>query len=359
MFPLGSHCIMSSPFKFFSLAALVFYSSVFLYCSQSSSPPNAGDPVNLSGSTMGTYYKVTVATLPPSIHKDELKAAIESLLEKTNAQMSTYISDSELSRFNQYRKTDWFPVSSETALVVQEALNIHHLTEEAFDITVGPLVNLWGFGPSGGKGEISSQEEINSTLKKVGSHHLQSRVTPPSLKKDIVDLYLDLSGIAKGFGVDHLSAYLESIGITDFLVDIGGEMKAGGYKKDGTPWKIAIERPVIDKQEIQKVITLNNQAIATSGDYRNYFDKDGQRYSHEINPKTGQPVQHRLASVTVLDSSCMRADALATALMVLGPQKGYQLAERERLSVLFIIKGEDGFFEKSTAGFKKHTLSKG
>jgi thiamine biosynthesis lipoprotein len=292
---------------------------------------------------MGTYYKVTVAELPPSIHLDELKAAIERLLEKTNAQMSTYISDSELSRFNQYRKTDWFPVSSETALVVEEALNIHQLTEEAFDITVGPLVNLWGFGPSGGKGTILSQEKINSTLKKVGSHHLQARFTPPSLKKDIVDLYLDLSGIAKGFGVDHISAYLVSIGINDFLVDIGGEMKARGHKKDG----------------IQKVITLNKQAIATSGDYRNYFDKDGQRYSHEINPKTGQPVQHRLASVTVLDPSCMRADALATAFMVLGPQKGYQLAERERLPVLFIIKGADGFFEKATPEFNKNIRSKG
>ena len=359
MYPLGNHCIMSSQFKFFSLAALVFYSSVFLYCSQPSSLPNVNDPITLSGSTMGTYYKITVAELPPSIHQDELKAAIERLLEKTNAQMSTYISDSELSRFNQYRKTDWFPVSSETAMVVEEALNIHQLTEEAFDITVGPLVNLWGFGPSGGKGEISSQEEIDSTLKKVGSHHLQSRFTPPSLKKDIVDLYLDLSGIAKGFAVDHISAYLESTGITDFLLDIGGEMKARGYKKDGTPWKIAIERPVIGRQEIQKVITLNYQAIATSGDYRNYFDKDGQRYSHEINPKTGQPVQHRLASVTVLDASCMRADALATAFMVLGPQKGYQLAERERLPVLFIIKGEDGFFEKATPEFNKNIPSKG
>ena len=337
----------------------IFYSLTLFYCSEPSFPPTVDSPLNLSGSTMGTYFKVTVASLPPSIHEDELKVSIENLLGKINAQMSTYISESELSRFNQYEKTDWFPVSSETALVVNEALKIHYLTEEAFDITVGPLVNLWGFGPPGRKGEVPNQEKVNITLKKVGSRHLQSRLTPPSLKKNIVDLYLDLSGIAKGFGVDHLAEYLESIGITDFLVDIGGEMKTRGHKRDGMPWKIAIERPIIDNQEIQKIINLSNQAIATSGDYRNYFNKDDQRYSHEINPKTGQPVQHRLASVAVLDSSCMRADALATALMVLGPQEGYRLAERERLAALFIIKEGDGFFEKATTGFTKLTKSKG
>jgi len=308
---------------------------------------------------MGTYFKVTVRSLPPSIHEDELKASIEKLLEKVNAQMSTYIPESEISRFNQYEKTDWFPVSSETALVVNEALKIHYLTQEAFDITIGPLVNLWGFGPPGRKGEIPNQEKVNIALKTVGSRHLQSRLNPPSLKKDIADLYLDLSGIAKGFGVDHLAEYLESIGITDFLVDIGGEMKTSGHKGDGLPWKIAIERPVIDKQEIQKIIDLTDQAVATSGDYRNYFEKDDRRYSHEINPKTGQPVQHRLASVTVLDTSCMRADALATALMVLGPQEGYRLAEREKLAVLFIVKGQDGFFEKATPALMGLTKSKG
>jgi len=308
---------------------------------------------------MGTYFKVTVRSLPPSIHEDELKASIEKLLEKVNAQMSTYIPESEISRFNQYEKTDWFPVSSETALVVNEALKIHYLTQEAFDITIGPLVNLWGFGPPGRKGEIPNQEKVNIALKTVGSRHLQSRLNPPSLKKDIADLYLDLSGIAKGFGVDHLAEYLESIGITDFLVDIGGEMKTSGHKGNGLPWKIAIERPVIDKQEIQKIINLTNHAVATSGDYRNYFEKDDQRYSHEINPKTGRPVQHRLASVTVLDSSCMRADALATALMVLGPQEGYRLAQREKLAVLFIVKGKDGFFEKATPALMGLTKSKG
>ncbi len=337
----------------------VFCILTLLHCSEPSPPPIVDAPLNLSGATMGTYFKVTVRSLPPSIHEDELKASIEKLLEKVNAQMSTYIPESEISRFNQYEKTDWFPVSSETALVVNEALKIHYLTQEAFDITIGPLVNLWGFGPPGRKGEIPNQEKVNIALKTVGSRHLQSRLNPPSLKKDIADLYLDLSGIAKGFGVDHLAEYLESIGITDFLVDIGGEMKTSGHKGDGLPWKIAIERPVIDKQEIQKIIDLTDQAVATSGDYRNYFEKDDRRYSHEINPKTGQPVQHRLASVTVLDSSCMRADALATALMVLGPQEGYRLAEREKLAVLFIIKGKDGFFEKATPALMGLTKSKG
>jgi thiamine biosynthesis lipoprotein len=219
-------------------------------------------------------------------------------------------------------------------------------------------VNLWGFGPPGKSEDIPTVKQISESLKKVGSNHLKSRLSPPALKKEIVDLYVDLSGIAKGFGVDSIANLLETQGLMNYIVDIGGEMKTRGRKNANSPWRIAIESPIVDKKEIQQVINLNDQAIATSGDYRNYFEKDGKRYSHEINPRTGYPIQHRLASVTVLDSSCMRADALATALIVLGPEKGFQLAEKESNAALFIIKGEDGFFEKETTKFKREYYDK-
>ncbi len=350
--------IIANKKSFFVIGILVFYSLTFFHCSKPLSQSTDQRPLTLSGSTMGTYYRVTIASPPSSLEVKKLKTEIEKLLVEINAQMSTYISDSELSLFNDYTMTDWFPVSFETAMVVAEGIKIHKLTEGAFDITVGPLVNLWGFGPPGGKEEIPSAEKINESLKKVGSQHLKSRLSPPALKKDRVDLYVDLSGIAKGFGVDSIANLLETWGIMNYIVDIGGEMKTQGRKKDNSPWKIAIESPIVDKKEIHKVIDLNDRAIATSGDYRNYFEKDGKRYSHEINPRTGYPIQHRLASVTVLDSSCMRADALATALIVLGPEEGYQLAERESKAALFIIKGEDGFFEKETTKFKREYYDK-
>jgi thiamine biosynthesis lipoprotein len=337
---------------------LVFYSTTLFHCSKPS--PQSADvhPLTLSGSTMGTYYRVTIASPPASLELEKLKTEITELLVEINAQMSTYISDSELSRFNDYKMTDWFPVSFETAMVVAEGIKIHQLTEGAFDITVGPLVNLWGFGPPGKSEDIPTVKQISESLKKVGSNHLKSRLSPPALKKEIVDLYVDLSGIAKGFGVDSIANLLETQGLMNYIVDIGGEMKTRGRKNANSPWRIAIESPIVDKKEIQQVINLNDQAIATSGDYRNYFEKDGKRYSHEINPRTGYPIQHRLASVTVLDSSCMRADALATALIVLGPEKGFQLAEKESNAALFIIKGEDGFFEKETTKFKREYYDK-
>lgn len=344
--------IISSKKSLIVIWIFVFYSLSLFHCSKPSSNSPVVRPLTLSGSTMGTYYRVTVVSLPPTLDETGLKAEIEKLLVKINAQMSTYIPDSELSRFNDYPMTDWFPVSSETAIVVAEGLEIHHLTGGAFDITVGPLVNLWGFGPPGSKNEIPNEENINETLKKVGSQHLKSRLSPPALKKEIVELYVDLSGIAKGFAVDSIADYLETEGILNYIVDIGGEMKTKGSKKNDSAWKIAIEKPSVGKKEIHQVIDLNNQAIATSGDYRNYFERDGKRYSHEINPRTGYPIQHRLASVSVLDTTCMRADALATALIVLGPQEGYQLAEKENKAALFIIKSEDGFIEKETTKFK-------
>jgi thiamine biosynthesis lipoprotein len=304
---------------------------------------------------MGTYYRVTAAALPANVSEAELRDTIEARLGEIDARMSTYQSDSEVSRFNRHPGTNWFPVSAETAKVVAESLHISRLSGGAFDITVGPLVNLWGFGPprAADRGAIPSAGIIADTLRKTGSQHLHVRPSPPAIRKDGGHLQIDLSAIAKGYAVDSLAASLASIGIADYLVDIGGEMRASGHKLDHSPWNIGIERPAVGQRGVHKVLAVSDQAVATSGDYRNFFESEGRRYCHEIDPRTGRPIDHDLISVTVLDPSCMRADAWATALIVLGPQAGLQLVERENLATFFIIRGEDDgtFLEKQSTSF--------
>ncbi len=309
----------------------------------------------ISGSTMGTYYRVSVSTLPAELTEEDLKSIIETRLGEINSRMSTYLENSEVSHFNQSTDTGWFPVSADTAKVVIEALRVFQQSEGAFDITVGPLVNLWGFGPAEKKRQIPDQSSIKEALQKIGSKHLQARLSPPALKKEISDLQIDLSAIAKGFAVDAVAESLKAEGLISFLVDIGGEMLASGKKTDDVPWRIAIESPNAKKHGIQSILPLTNQAIATSGDYRNYFESKGQRFSHEIDPRTGQSINHSLVSVSVLDKSCMRADAWATALIVLGPKRGKDLAAKAKLPFFFILSEKGGFNELKSAGFDQQT----
>lgn len=320
-------------------------------CRESPSPPSAAQARTISGSTMGTYFRVTLASLPEGCSEAEVQARVSAQLNRINSLMSTYDPDSEVSRFNRSHDVDWFPVSTETATVVAAALQVFAESDGAFDITVGPLVDLWGFGPPERHGQIPHQPEIDRLRQAIGSTHLHVRPQPPALKKDLPNLHIDLSAIAKGYAVDALATSLETLGITNFLVDIGGEMLARGEKKAHTPWQIAIERPTAQQRGIQTILPLHNQAIATSGDYRNYFEHSGRRYSHEIDPSTGQPIQHQLVSVSVMDPSCMHADAWATALIVLGPDEGLQLAKQTGLAAFFIIKVDDGFREIETPNF--------
>ena len=308
----------------------------------------------ISGSTMGTYFRVTLAELPDGVPEDVLETTLQARLDRIDALMSTYKADSEVSRFNRSDSTAWFPVSAETATVVIAALEVFEDSNGAFDITVGPLVDLWGFGPEESTDQPPTPAEIRELLATLGSHQLHARLDPPALKKDRVDLRIDLSAIAKGYAVDSLADSLEEQGISHYLVDIGGEMRAGGQKADHTPWKIAIENPTANQRGIQTTLPLHDMAIATSGDYRNYFERDGQRYSHEINPRTGQPIHHPLVSVSVLDASCMQADAWATALIVLGPEEGKALAEQAGLPAFLIIKDGSSFRGIETPAFAPH-----
>ena len=310
-------------------------------------------PVSISGPTMGTSYSIKLSELPVGVIQEGLHKNVDDILERINDQMSTYRQDSELSRFNRFAGRDWFDVSPETAQVVREALSVSLKSGGAFDVTVGPLVNLWSFGPQQRSRKVPSDGEIKDTLAIIGYQHLKVRTKPPAMQKLVDGLEVDLSAIAKGFAVDQVAELLIQRGVKGFLVEIGGEILTHGTKANGSPWTVGLELPADDQRSVQEVINLGDHALATSGDYRNFFIQEGKRYSHTIDPRTGRPVEHRLASVTVIAARCMSADAWATTLMVLGPEKGYEFAVGQDLAVVFVIRDKNGFSRKPTPAFNK------
>ncbi|MEA3642333.1 MAG: FAD:protein FMN transferase [Lamprobacter sp.] len=310
----------------------------------------------LRGATMGTTYSLQVVDPPGAFDRSALAEQVRARLSAINDLMSTYQPSSELSRFNASSTTDWFLVSPELVAVVSAGQAVSEASNGAFDITVGPLVNLWGFGPTPSAEDLPTAGEIQAARARVGWRQLEVRTQPPALRKSRPDLYVDLSAIAKGYAVDQLAALVESQGVSDYLVEIGGELHGRGVNGRGEPWQIAIERPNASQREVFQVVALRDIGMATSGDYRNFVEIDGQRYSHTIDPATGQPVRHRLASVTVLADDCMQADAWATALLVLGPEPGLALAEQRGLAALFIEHAletpeGDAFVTQETAAF--------
>lgn len=317
-------------------------------------PTSDHSVIELQGSTMGTTYSVKLVNLPPSISSTELQQKIDELLERINALMSTYRTDSELSRFNSNPATDWIPVSKELAKVVDEAVKTSERSDGAFDVTVGPLVNLWGFGPGKETKDLPSDAELAIVKKRVGYHKLDVRLDSPSLRKSVSNLNVDLSAIAKGYGVDEVAQLLDSLGIVNYLVEIGGEIHTSGHSNRGTPWRIAVETPNPGGRTVYRVVELRGGGMATSGDYRNFYVKEGKRYSHTIDPVTGRPVTHDLAAVTVLMPDTMRADAFATALMVLGPEAGFQLAEAQDVAAFFVIRKGEAFYDRATNLFKSY-----
>jgi len=308
-------------------------------------------PFNYSDAIMGTSFTIKVSVLPVSLTTDELKLKIKNLLDKLNGQMSTYQQDSELSLLNKNQSTQWIPVSVALYSVLKEAKNISDLSQGAFDITVGPLVNLWGFGPAQMSYKAPEDKLIQQQLTKIGYHHLLLDDNNQQVKKEITGLYIDLSAIAKGYAVDQVGLLLEKLGIVDYMVEIGGELRLKGKNIVNQPWRIAVEKPTAGKRSIEKVLPLTDLCMATSGDYRNFFEQDGVRYSHTIDPRSGKPISHKLASITILSDTTMKADGLATALMVLGPEQGFKMAEEEKIAALFIIKKDDIFVEKATSSF--------
>ena len=308
--------------------------------------------VAIEGSTMGTTYHIKVvpnASLPETV---KLQAEIDTALELVNDQMSTYRPDSELSRFNQLKQQQSINVSQDTIDVTNEALRLYDATGGALDITLGPLVNLWGFGPDKRPIKAPSQSDIDAAKLKMGIKELS--IEGLTLTKHNADLYVDLSSIAKGFGVDKIASILDKYNASGYLVEIGGELKVKGTKSDNVPWRVAVEKPTSEGQSIQQVIEPGNMSLATSGDYRNFFEDKGERFSHLIDPRSGYPIKHRLASATVLHTSCMTADGLATAMMVLGTEASLALAKELNLAIMLIEKNEQGFQVFYSDAFKSY-----
>lgn len=302
----------------------------------------------LTGPTMGTSYTIKIIG---SIDKPKLQSQIDAELAHINALMSTYDEQSELSRFNQSPVSTSFPVAIELQNVLQMSQKIHDESNGAFDVTVGPLVNIWGFGPGFTGNKIPDDGQIEEAMVRTGFRFLS--LDDGRLVKS-KDIYVDLSAIAKGFAVDQLADILDSEMVTDYLIEVGGELRAKGRNSRGEAWSVAIEKPDATGRSIYRVLELDNMGMATSGDYRNFFEVDGVRYSHTIDPRTGWPVNHNVASVTVIAKSAAMADGYATAINVLGVEEGLRLAEDQNLAVLVIIKEEGGFSEQSSAALKAY-----
>ncbi len=314
----------------------------------------------LTGDTMGTTYSVIVPQLKASDH-EALRAAVEAALLRVNSAMSTWQGDSAISLFNEDTGTDWVEVPADFTIVAAAAVELASASGGAFDPTVGPLVKRWGFG-KGQSDELPTAEEVTAIVQRVGYRHLQVDTDNNALKKSRGDLQIDLNAIAKGYGVDLLAAEVEAFGYSNYLVEIGGELRVKGRNADNDPWRIGVERPAVDVTKLAADspslgLLLESGGVATSGDYRNAFETDGVRYSHIIDPRSGYPVSHGLASVTVVANTTMQADAWATALLVLGPDEGLALAEKHRVASYFIVRESQGFQTFASTEFAKIALS--
>lgn len=309
----------------------------------------AAEPLVFSGPTMGTAYSVQVASPPAEPGPAALEVEVRQYLADFDALVSTYRDDSEIARFNVSTSEEWFPVSAETARLVVLARELAAQSQGAFDPTVAPLVKLWKFHRHETRKTLPTEAEIVAARERVGYEYLEVRLDPPALRKSLPTLELDLNAVAPGWAVDRIAERLQARGLKDFLVDVGSEIRASGRKADGSSWRIGLERPVDGEHILQGAIPLDDLAVSTSGDYRNVYFIDGVRYSHTIDPRTGRPVQHGLATVTVLAVDCATADGLATTLSVLGPEAGLAFANEHKLSVWMMLRDEHGKFTARTS----------
>jgi thiamine biosynthesis lipoprotein len=339
------HSRIRSVFAAAGVAALIT-------AAQSACAP-APQTLSIVGETMGTSYSVKLKNCPTPDCLTELESRIERRLEQINNAMSTFDPQSELSRFNAVSGADWVSVSVDLYTVMAHAHAVSELTGGAFDVTVAPLVNAWGFGPEILANEQATADRSQMANLETGYERIELRDDPPGMRKQGSSLSIDLSGIAKGFGVDEIAELLDGYGIASYLVEIGGEVRGHGTRPDGKPWHIAVEHPAIGTRRLDGIVELADLSIATSGDYRNFYVEDGQRYSHTIDPTTAAPVRHGLASVSVVDPSAMHADAMATALMVLGPERGFALAQEHGMAAAFVVRRDDGYQQMMTPPFRR------
>lgn len=310
------------------------------------------DPIRIQGTTMGPIpYHVIIASPPAVVNEADVAVDVTEALETINRLMSTYQPESDVSRFNQFESSDWFAVDPETARVVARAIEISRQSEGAFDITVAPAVKRWNFGPDKTEGqfEVPSQAELDQLKTVVDYQSLEVRLHPPAIRKTNPRASIDLSAIAKGYAVDLVGKTLEKLGCQSYMVEVGGEALVKGQRHAGGNWKIGIQIPdELSGDQAAEVLSLTDVAVATSGDYRNFRAIQGKRFSHTIDPRTCAPVENRVASATVIAKDCMTADGVATALMVLGPDRGLELCRKLGLEALVKVRDEE-FGDKFTA----------
>ena len=310
----------------------------------------------IRGLTMGTSYAVELAAPIDDAVRTRLAELIEVELAAINRAMSTYDPRSELSAFNRRQDLRWTPASRGLLEVLDSASRISTSTQGAFDVTVEPLVDLWGFGPQYGTRRVPNDLDIERVRDSVGYQHVQTDPSAGAIRKRHSRTEVDLSAIAKGYGVDRVAMILDRQGVDDYLVEIGGELRARGTTAAGGPWRVGIERPVEGRHVIGEIVGLENRAIATSGTTQNFFDQDGRHYSHIIDPKTARPVEHPPIAVSVVADTTMEADAWATALVVLGPERGYSLAQARGLATLFVTASGPTFDVRVTDAFRAHLV---
>ena len=306
------------------------------------------------GLTMGGTFSVKIVTPrdeleTPALHS--VDRGLRSSLDRLEGLMSTWDPDSELSRFNRSTSLQPFPVSPETFEVFKWSVEVGALTDGALDVTIGPLVDAWGFGPGGPRNAVPTSAEIARLREAVGLDRIELNPAARTVRKTRPEVRCDLSSIVPGYAADRLSEDLSNRDFTDFLVDVGGEVRTRGRNEAGAPWQVAIERPELHGETIQRLVPISDLAITTAGDYRKYREVEGQRVTHILDPRTGRPLTHRLASVTVIDPLAVRADAFDTALMVLGPGEGMALAKKLNLAALFIERAGEGFAARATPRF--------
>ena len=307
----------------------------------------------LTGPAMGTTWNLRAVPDTADLPSEAVRALVQDALEEVDAALSTYRPDSDVSRFNSSTSTDWIAVPAPLAELVAESLRIGTLTGGAFDVTVAPLVTLWGFGRGTPREVPPRDADIAAAQALTGQRHLQVSLDPPALRKALPGLTLDLDAIAPGYAADLVAARLEAAGIGRYMVEIGGEVRVHGRNREGARWRIGIERPEERGRSVGRVLHLEAMAVSTSGDYRDFFESGGIRYSHTLDPQSGRPVTHGLASVTVLRPTATEADGLATALSVLGPAAGFDLAERQGWAALFVERTSTGLGQRETTAFQR------
>ena len=329
----------------FFRAALLGACVLLSGCDSATTPATpASTATVLDGKTMGTFWRVSVIGVDEA-KAQALRAKVQAQLDADDRLLSTWKNDSALMRFNHAATTEPWPVSEAMADIVTLSLRIGAKTHGAMDITVGPLVNLWGFGPDKQPVATPDAQAIAAAKARTGLQHLQviNQSGRQFLQKDIPDLFVDLSTVGEGYAADHLARLMEQEGISRYLVSVGGALVSRGMNGEGKPWRVAIQKPTDRENAVQAIVDINGHGISTSGSYRNYYELDGKRISHVIDPQTGQPITHKLVSVTVIAPTALEADGWDTGLMVLGPEKAQQVVREQGLAVYMIVKEGEGF----------------